>query len=77
MIRRYIIWRNRNADDKTLRASSSAQRLPDAALAGCLGGPQARSSFKESLETAQNCRPALRDAQKDMASRLEAVVYDR
>ena len=33
MIRRYIIWRNRNAHDKTFVSWSSAQTLPDAALA--------------------------------------------
>ena len=34
MIRRYIIWRNRNAQDKTFVSWSSAQTLPDAALVG-------------------------------------------
>ena len=43
---------------------------------GYLRGPQARSSLKESLETTQNCGPALGDAQKNMASWLESVVDD-
>jgi transposase len=33
MIRRYIIWRNRNAHDKTLRELVKRATLPDAALA--------------------------------------------
>ena len=32
MIRRYIIWRNRNAQDKTLRELVKREILPDAAL---------------------------------------------
>ena len=32
MIRRYIAWRNRHADDEALYALVSAQTLPDAAL---------------------------------------------
>ena len=32
MIRRYIIWRNRNAHDKTLRELVKAQTLLDGAL---------------------------------------------
>jgi hypothetical protein len=32
MIRRYIIWRNRYADDQAYRRSSTGRTLPDAGL---------------------------------------------
>jgi hypothetical protein len=34
MIRRYIIWRNGNAQDKTLRELVKRAKLPDGALVG-------------------------------------------
>jgi hypothetical protein len=39
MIRRYIAWRNRNADDEKLRAISLRARVPDAGTSSSVAMP--------------------------------------
>jgi hypothetical protein len=68
MIRRYIIWRNRHADDRRLRPVATPGTLPQALDSARAGGtPTRRTGRKPKYVQYEGFRPARREHAPDAA----------